>query len=102
MIVYEVRADVERAIAADYRAWLDAHIREILAIEGFTEAELLTEDGADDTRIVWIVRYHLDSREALETYLRDHAPRLRADGIERFGARFNVTRRVMELVRAFE
>ena len=102
MIVYEVRADVERAIAGDYRAWLDAHIREILAIDGFTEAELLTEDGADGERVVWIVRYHLDSREALETYLRDHAPRLRADGIERFGARFSVTRRVMELVRAFE
>lgn len=101
MIVYEVRAAVDPAIAAEYRAWLDAHIREILAIEGFTEAELLSEDSADGNT-VWIVRYHLDSREALETYLREHAARLRADGMARFGARFSVSRRVMELVRSFD
>ena len=47
------------------------------------------------------MRYHLESREALEQYLRDHAPRLRADGIARFGERFRATRRVMELVRKF-
>lgn len=100
MIVYEVRISVERAIEVDYRAWLDAHIHEVLATPGFQEAELLREDD-DGARAVWTIRYHLDSREALETYLRDHAPRLRADGQARFGNRFTATRRVLELVRNF-
>ena len=100
MIVYEVRAAVDRASAEAYRAWLEPHIHEILAIEGFTHAELLAEDG-EDGRPVLTVRYHLESRDALERYLRDHAPRLRADGLARFGGRFDATRRVLELVRRF-
>jgi len=100
MIVYEVRVTVESAIAADYRAWLDGHIHEILAIPGFHEAELLREED-DGAHVIWTVRYHLDSRATLETYLRDHAPRLRADGQARFGKRFSATRRVLELVRNF-
>lgn len=100
MIVYEVRVTVDAAIEAEYRAWLDGHIRQILAVPGFQEAELLREDD-DGERAVWTIRYHLDSRDALETYLRDHAPRLRADGQARFGNRFTATRRVLELVRNF-
>ena len=97
MIVYEVRASVEDAVAADYREWLGPHVAEILAIPGFTRAELLVEDG-EPGRTVFSVRYHLADRAALEAYLRDHAPRLRADGIARFGDRFSATRRVSELV----
>ena len=101
MIVYEVRASVEPQIAADYLAWLSPHIRQILAIPGFTRAELLVEDGEQD-RVTYSVRYHLDTRDALENYLREHAPRLRAEGLERFGARFSATRRVCELVSEFD
>ncbi len=98
--MYEVRASVQPEVADAYREWLEPHVREILAIPGFGGAELLAEDSEDGQR-VWTVRYHLDSRAALERYLRDHAPQLRADGIARFGDRFKATRRVLELVRTF-
>jgi hypothetical protein len=100
VIVYEVRVVLEPAIAAEYRGWLDAHVREILGIEGFRQAELLVEDDAEG-RPVLTVRYHIDSREALATYLREHAPRLRAEGTARFGERFSASRRVLELVQVF-
>ncbi len=101
MIVYEVRASVEPQIAADYLAWLSPHIRQILAIPGFTRAELLIEDGETD-RVTYSVRYHLDTRAALENYLREHASQLRADGLARFGAQFSATRRVCELASEFD
>jgi quinol monooxygenase YgiN len=100
MIVYEVRATVEADVAEAYRAWLDPHIHEILSIPGFTHAELLVEDD-EQGRTVLTIRYHLESRAALEAYLRDHAPRLRADGMARFGGKFTATRRVMELIRKY-
>jgi hypothetical protein len=100
VIVYEVRIVLDPAIADAYRAWLEAHIREILAIPGFNRAELLAEDD-EGGHPVWTTRYHLEHREALERYLRDHAPRLRAEGVARFGGRFEATRRVSELVREF-
>lgn len=100
MIVYEVRIEVEPAIEADYRTWLDGHVREILALPGFEHAELLRED-AEGVHPVFVVRYHLGSRAALEGYLREHAPRMRAEGLERFGQRFSATRRVLELARRY-
>lgn len=100
MIVYEVRVSVDAEVAAEYRAWLEPHIREVLSIAGFDHAELYAEDD-DQGHIVWTVRYQLRDRAALEAYLRDHAPRLRADGQARFGGRFTASRRVSELVGAF-
>ena len=100
MIVYEVRIEVDAEIAERYHQWLVPHVHEILATPGFTGAELYREDGAEP-RPVFTVRYHLDSREALAAYLREHAPRFRADAEQQFGGRFQATRRVLELVRQF-
>jgi quinol monooxygenase YgiN len=98
MVVYEVRVAVDPAIRDDYRAWIDGHVREILALPGFERAELYVED-ADGGEPVFVVRYHLVSRAALEDYLRDIAPRLRAEGLARFGDRMRASRRVLALER---
>jgi hypothetical protein len=99
VIVYEVRIVLESAIVDTYRAWLEPHIREVLSVGGFLRAELLHEDA--DGTVVFVVRFHVDTRETLMAYLRDHAPRLREDAVARFGTQFTTTRRVHELVRAF-
>lgn len=97
MIVYEVNLDVDAAIHADYRAWLDAHVREILALPGFVSAEILEyRDPAPAAgRRSLCVQYRLTDDAALERYLREDAPRLRADGIARFGGKFSATRRIL-------
>jgi hypothetical protein len=100
VIVYEVRVAVDREVADEYRAWLEPHIRQILGIAGFEHAALYAEDD-DEGHVVWTVRYQLRDRAALESYLRDHAPQLRADGQARFGGRFTASRRVSELVQSF-
>lgn len=100
MIVYEVNLFVQRAIEAPYRAWLDAHIREILALPGFVDAqtyERTDPPGAPD-ELVLCVHYRLQDQAALDAYFRDHAARLRADGVNRFGDRFRAERRVLQSV----
>lgn len=98
MVVYEVRIAIDPAVREEYRAWLDGHVREILALPGFERAELYAEE-TDGGEPVYVVRYHLASRAALEDYLRAHAPRLRAEGLARFGERMRATRRVLALER---
>ena len=44
------------------------------------------------------VQYTLRDRASLDAYLRDHAPRMRAEGEARFGGRFRASRRVLECV----
>jgi hypothetical protein len=96
-IVYEVNVDLDAAIERDYRAWLDAHVREILALPGFTGARIfdVAEPPPDSGRVALCVQYALRDGAALDAYLRDHAARLRADGISRFGDRFRAQRRVL-------
>lgn len=100
MIIYEVRVLIAPAIEPAYREWLDAHIREIIALRGFTGADLYTE--ADPSgQPCFVMHYYLDGQASLDRYLAEHAPRLRADGLNRFGNQFTATRRVLSLQQRF-
>lgn len=96
-VVYEVNLEFDRAIEAEYRAWLATHVQAILALPGFTGAEIFEVLDPPPTagRIGLSVRYLLRERAALDDYLRKHAARLRAEGLERFGDGVRVRRRVL-------
>ncbi|QDH71295.1 DUF4286 family protein [Marilutibacter alkalisoli] len=104
MIVYEVNLDVDATVIADYRVWLDAHVAEICALPGFTGARIfeVIDPPARDGRVSLCVQYRLRDASAFEAYLEHHAPRLRADGLARFGDHFTATRRVLVRVRQVE
>lgn len=99
-VVYEVSLDLDASIAEAYRAWLDAHVREILALRGFIDARVseVLDPAAREGRVALCVQYTLHDAVALEDYLRDHAPRMRAEGQARFGGRFQAQRRVLRVV----
>ena len=96
-VVYEVNLAVEQDLLAEYRAWLAAHVAEVVALPGFTGVS--TWDVVDPPptagHVQLCVQYTLRDSAALEDYLRDHAPRLRAEGVARFGTRVAATRRVL-------
>ena len=100
MVVYEVNLSVEEGVAEAFLAWLPGHVAELLALPGFRSAEVceVVEPAPPPGTRALSVRYRLDDPAALEGYLRDHAARLRADGIARFGGRFQATRRVLQPV----
>ena len=98
-VVYEVSADVDATIRDDYLRWLGPHVAEIVALPGFTGADVfeVVDPALPDTLRV-CMRYHLVDEAALEAYLAEHAPRLRADGVARFGDRMRAQRRVMRAI----
>lgn len=98
MITYEVTLFVQRRIETGFRAWLDAHVREIIALPGFTGAQVFecVEPAAAADEFVVCTQYRLVDAAALHDYLRDHAPRMRADGLARFPDAFRAERRVLE------
>jgi hypothetical protein len=97
VIVYEVNLEVDAAVFADYCAWLDEHVREILALPGFIAAEIFerSDPPAAAGQRCLCVSYRLAGAADLERYLRDDAPRMRAASA-RFAGRFTATRRVLE------
>jgi hypothetical protein len=100
-VIYEVNIEVDAAAHDDYRVWLRDHIAEILALPGFTGAKIfeVQEPPPSAGRIGLCVQYALEGGAPLDNYLRDHAPRLRADAVARFGDRFQATRRIMRSAR---
>jgi len=89
--VYSVAAEFDDpSTAHEWIAWLrDGHLAEVVAA-GAIDAEVVLLDpppgtpGSVGARCE--VRYRFADREAFAAYERDHAPRLRADGMARFPA----------------
>lgn len=98
MIVYQVELEMDATLRGDYLDWLCGHVAEMLALPGFIDAEILERRDPPTPSDRWIVvaQYRLRDRGAWETYLGEHAPRMRAAGLARFGDRIAATRRVLE------
>ena len=98
MVVYEVNLEFDVAISAAYRAWLKGHVSELLGLPGFLSAQVheVVEPLPTAGRQGLCVRYQVESPGALENYLREHAARLRQEGLERFGEEgVRIRRRVL-------
>ena len=97
MIAYEVNLDVDVDVFPAFRSWLDEHVRHMLALPGFVSAEILecTDPPPPAGRRSLCTIYLLDSEADLQRYLREDAPRMRADGLERFPGKFTAARRIL-------
>lgn len=71
----------EQALADSWLAWLrGGHIAEVIA-GGATNAEIVAMDGPE---AAFEIRYRFAARAVFEKYEREHAPRLRAEGLALF------------------
>ncbi len=93
-LIYEVECQLDPDIVADYDAWIPGHVRGVLACPGFEGASIEAPEGAPGERPRRRVRYRVESAAALDRYLENDATRLRAEAVQRFGARMQCERRV--------
>ena len=98
MITYEVNLEVAAALRAEYLAWLQAHVAEILRLDGFEAAmiEEVTDPAPPVGYFALCVRYRVRDAAHLQAYFDQHAARMRAEGIARFGQGFRAQRRVLQ------
>lgn len=86
MIAYTVVCNfTNSAVAEDWIAWLrDEHLAEVI-VAGALDAEVIRIEGDSQSSLIRCeARYHFADRESFATYEREHAPRLRAEGLKRF------------------
>jgi len=95
-VTYEVTLQPDEEILGDFEAWLEYHVDEMLALPGFRGASIHKGEDAGSGAALRIVRYEMEDHAALQRYLEDHAARMRAAGVARFGDRFRATRRIVE------
>ncbi len=81
----------DAALADEWLRWLKGgHLADVLA-GGAVEAEVVELDGPPRS---FEARYRFPSQRAFEAYERDHAPRLRAEGLRLFPVEKGVTYRL--------
>jgi hypothetical protein len=68
-------------VADEWVRWLEGEHLADVCDAGAEDAEVVKLDGAP---VTCVVRYHFPSRDVFDTYERDHAPRLRGEGMKRF------------------
>ena len=100
-IVYEVTLSPDLSIAAEFDTWLEEHVREMLSLPGFLGASVHHADDPASHDHQRVVIYRLENRDALQRYLRQHAQKMRARGVERFGDRFRASRRIYDAGQEF-
>lgn len=96
-VIYEVTLYIDADIEDEYDKWLDEHIAEMHELPGFvgTEKFSLEMEELSPTRVGRVVHYRLESRQAYEDYLNNHADRMRDKGLQRFAGRFSASRRIL-------
>lgn len=84
-IAYTVIANfADRSTRDQFIRWLEeGHVDAVIA-KGAHSASIVRLDADAGTPLCVEVRYLFASREVLDTYLREHAPSLRAQGLELF------------------
>ncbi len=100
-LIYEVTLCIDRDIATDVDHWLTAHIEEMLLLPGFIHAKTFALDDEPD-RVRRVTHYYLENDAALEQYLAGPATSMRQATVEKFGERFDASRRVLQPTNAGE
>lgn len=101
-VIYEVTLDVNAGIITEFDVWLTQHVHDMLRLPGFLDARILDSQSETTPRnaaspvVRRVVQYTLTSRADLDNYLRKHAPRMRAEGVGRFGEQLRANRRVLD------
>jgi hypothetical protein len=93
MVTYEVTATVRPDLVTRYEAWLTGHVDDLLATGCFVAATIGRSAPGR-----YRVRYEAPDQAALDRYLAEHAPRLRAEALAQFPEGLELSREVWEVL----
>lgn len=103
MILYNVTINIDSSVHDQWLKWMqEKHIKDVLATGKFSSARLvkvLVEEEMGGT--TYSIQYTTDSKETLERYYTEDAPRLRQEGLQLFGDKMLAFRTELELIAEF-
>ena len=94
MIRYEVNLQLDEEIIDNYMEWLRLHIDKMLSFKGFIKAELFEDT---ETKNQFIVHYDIETEADMESYLENHAKKMREEANTLFAGKFSASRRILKI-----
>lgn len=104
MIIYNVTINIDDSVHEHWLRWMqEKHIPEMLGTGMFTEAKmvkvLIVEESGGTT---YSVQFFTESKEKLEQYYNEFAPRMREEGARLFGDKMLAFRTELEVLKEFK
>ena len=100
MIIYNVTTNIHESVHEKWMIWMQhKHIPEMLATGKFSSARMvrvLIEEEMGGT--TYSVQYITDSKETLDNYYQEDAPKLRDEALQLFGDKMLSFRTELELI----
>lgn len=100
MILYNVTINIHESIHDQWMNWMQTkHIKDVLNTGKFSSARMvrvLVEEEMGG--ITYAIQYTTDSKETLQKYYEEDAPRLREEGVFLFGDKMLAFRTELELI----
>ena len=100
MILYNVTINIHESVHDQWMRWMqEKHIADVLATGKFSAARMvkvLVEEDMGGT--TYSIQYTTDSKETLQRYYDEDAPRLREEGLRLFGDKMLAFRTELELI----
>jgi phosphoribosylamine-glycine ligase len=103
MIIYNVTINIHESVHDQWMKWMqEKHINDVLATGKFSTARMvkvLVEEEMGGT--TYSIQYTTDSKETLERYYQEDAPKLRDEGQALFGDKMLAFRTELEVISEF-
>jgi predicted RNA-binding protein with RPS1 domain len=100
MIIYNVTINIHESVHDQWMKWMqEKHINDVLATGKFSAAlmvKVLVEE--DMGGITYSIQYTTDSKETLERYYQEDAPKMREEGQSLFGDKMLAFRTELEVI----
>ncbi|MDC6366133.1 MULTISPECIES: DUF4286 family protein [Flavobacteriaceae] len=100
MLIYNVTINIDESVHDEWLSWMrDKHVPDMLSTGKFSHAKMtkvLVEE--DMGGITYSVQYTTQDRRTLESYYKEDADRLRAEGQKLFPNKFVAFRTELEVI----
>ncbi len=99
MILYNVTVNIDEDAHEAWLKWMvETHIPDVMKTGFFLESKLARILAEEAGGLAYSVQYFAKNREDYDTYMRDHAPALRADHEKHFGQKIASFRTLLHII----
>lgn len=100
MILYNVTINIHESVHDQWMEWMQhKHIADVLATGKFSTARMVKVLVDEEMGgVTYSIQYAAESREMLERYYEEDAPRLRDEGLRLFGDKMIAFRTELEVI----
>jgi hypothetical protein len=102
-VIYNVTVNVSEEIHDEWLSWMrQSHIPEVLACGLFKRALLMRVHAFEQGGLTYAAQYTAGSMADYERYLKDFAPKLRAQTEALYGDQVHAFRTMLEVLESFD